>query len=452
MTPARGARVRLDVSYRRIWMLAWPTVITNMLIASVGLSYVKIVSVDGAAAIAAVTSGHRVFVLIQAVVMGLAIATTALVAQSWGRGDRGGASRWTWQSLYFASAVALMFTGLGELLAPEIAVAMGLQGAARDMLIQFLRVLLLFNIIFAISNVLNAAFRAVGDTRTPMYFTLVSTVLNIALCVVLARGLLGAPSLGIIGIAIGGGVGPLLAFSTMALRWRRNRYLLTGGERPAPRAHAWRDIIRIALPATLEQLVIHGSLIVFMRFVAHYGTNEFAAFGVALSLLSVVVVIGFGFGIANAALTGQCVGAGDIRGALGAMKNTAQLSCGILAVVAILVAVAARPLAQFMAADPAVVDVAVPFLLILAAILPLAAIESALSGGLRGAGDTRFPLWSSLSGMGSRLLLAGMMLTIDAPVTWLYGTLLVDYLLKVSLLVWRVRSMRWLRRDITARA
>lgn len=435
----------IDIGYRRIWELAWPTVMTNMLIASVGLSYVKIISIEGAVGIAAVSSGHRVFVLIQAVVMGLAVATTALVARSWGRGDRAEASRWTWQSLYFASTLAMLMTVLGELFAPAIASAMGLTGHAHGMLVTFLRLMLIFNIIFAISNVLNAAFRAVGDSRTPMNFTLASTVLNILLCVTLARGLFGLPALGIVGIALGGGIAPLLAFTTMTVRWHKNRYLLTGGKPPAPAAGRWRRILQLGLPATLEQLVIHGSLIVFMRFVAHYGTAEFAAFGVALSLLSVVVVIGFGFGIAAAALTGQCMGAGDVVAARAVIGNTARLSCSLMVVLAILLAIAARPLAQFMAQDPAVVDVAVPFLWVLAAVLPLAALESSLSGSLRGAGDTRSPLLSSFAGLGTRLVLAGIMLSVGAPVIWLYATLLVDYVLKVTILLWRVRSMGWAR-------
>ena len=62
--------------------VARPIIISNLLFTTVGFLHIKIASPMGTSAVAAVTTGHRVFFLIQAVLMGLSVATTAAVARS----------------------------------------------------------------------------------------------------------------------------------------------------------------------------------------------------------------------------------------------------------------------------------------------------------------------------------------------------------------------------------
>ena len=56
---------------RRVWELAWPSILSNLLFTTVGFLHIKIVAGLGTSAVAAVTTGHRVFFLIQAILMGL---------------------------------------------------------------------------------------------------------------------------------------------------------------------------------------------------------------------------------------------------------------------------------------------------------------------------------------------------------------------------------------------
>jgi Na+-driven multidrug efflux pump len=72
------------------------------------------------------------------------------------------------------------------------------------------------------------------------------------------------------------------------------------------------------------------------------------------------------------------------------------------------------------------------------------AIEAALGGALRGAGDTRFPLFAVLAGlMGARVPLAALFAWRGWPVEWIYGALIADYVVKALLLTGRFRSGRW---------
>ena len=65
--------------------------------------HIKIVAQLGTSAVAAVTTGHRVFFLVQAILMGVSVAATAMVARSWGAQEVKKAETVTWTSLALAS-------------------------------------------------------------------------------------------------------------------------------------------------------------------------------------------------------------------------------------------------------------------------------------------------------------------------------------------------------------
>jgi Na+-driven multidrug efflux pump len=74
----------------------------------------------------------------------------------------------------------------------------------------------------------------------------------------------------------------------------------------------------------------------------------------------------------------------------------------------------------------------------------LMAIEFTLGGALRGAGDTRFPLFVVLAGMVvMRLGTAVTLRRFGLGVEWIYAALLADYVVKAAMLIWRYRSGRW---------
>jgi Na+-driven multidrug efflux pump len=184
--------------------------------------------------------------------------------------------------------------------------------------------------------------------------------------------------------------------------------------------------------------------IVFLWIVSLYGTAPYAAYGIGVQILSFSFVVGFGFTIAASTHVGQCLGADDPEGAMRSGWRAMRLAMGSMIVLGALIVVFAERIASAMIDDPEVIRLTVAFIYILGAVQPLMAMEFTLGGALRGAGDTRFPLLTTLTGLiFVRGTLAALFAVLELTVEWVFGALIVDYIVKASLLSWRFRSGRW---------
>jgi putative MATE family efflux protein len=427
-----------------VFALAWPAVVANLLYSTVGFVGTKIVGALGAPAVAAVTTGNRIFFILQAVLMAVTAGTTALVARAWGAQDREEAERVATASLVLCVGLAGALTIPGMLFCNELARIFRLDAQAVADAATFIWWLSVFNAPFAASFVIGTALRAAGDTRTPLWIGAITNVVNIFLAYGLVLGRFGMPKLGVAGAAIANGLSFSSGAVIFAWLWLRGRLLVgpgPGGSLSRPRL---RRMLQIGYPAALEQVVWQGGFIVFLWIVALYGTAPYAAYGIGVTILSFSFVVGFGFSIAAGTLVGQHLGAEDPAGAARSGWRALRLSIAAMVVLGTIIVVFARSIAEFMIADPEVVELTVFFIYVLGAMQPLMAIEFALGGALRGAGDTRFPLLAVLAGLiDVRVTLAALFAWLGLSVHWVFAALIGDYIVKATMLTWRFASGRW---------
>lgn len=431
-----------------IWELAWPSILTNLLFAMVGIVSIKVVASLGPAAAAAVTVGNQIFFTLQAIMMAVSVGTTALVARAWGARDFDEAIRTTLASLVLGGAVAVVLTVPALVWARPIAALFGLGPEATLLAGEFIFWLSLFNVAFAVNFIMSAALRAAGDARTPMWIGMATNVISMLGLYVLVFGHFGFPALGVRGAAIANGFAFGVAGLAFLWLWIRGRLVIAfraqelGEAFDAARV---RRLLAIGYPAALEQGVFRVGFFVFLGVIGHfYGTAAFAAYGIGVNILSVCFVVGFGFSVAGSTLVGQALGANDPQGASASGWRSLRYAMASMLAIGVSVILFAEPMARFMIADPEVVAHTVAFIYILGAVQPLMAVEFAFGGALRGAGDTRYPLKATMAGLlGMRCTLAVLFALGGLSVEWVYAALIGDYALKAWMLTRRFRSGRW---------
>jgi putative MATE family efflux protein len=427
-----------------ILRLAWPAIVGNLLYSTVSVVDIKIVGSLGASAVAAVTTGNRIFFVFQAVIMATSVGTTAMVARSWGAGDRDEAARVTKVSVFVGAAVGLMLSIPGVIFSDALASVFRLEPDTVAQASDFIFCLSLFNVSFAISMILGTAIRAAGDTITPLWIGAITNIVNVILVYALVYGEWGAPALGVKGAAIATGAAFSLGALMSIVFWLKGWFLIDYARGPSMTSQRVRQLFRIGYPSAIEQGAVQFGFILFLWIVSFYGTAPYAAYGIGVQILSFSFVVGFGFSIAASTHVGQQLGANDPDGAMRSGWRALSLSIVIMVVLGAVIILFAEPIARFMIDDPEVVRLTVIFIYILGAMQPLMAIEFALGGALRGAGDTRFPLLTTIVGLVIvRGSVAGLFLWWGLSVEWIFSALIVDYIVKATMLVFRFRNGRW---------
>lgn len=430
---------------RSVWRLAWPTIISNLLFTTVGFMQIKIVAELGTSSVAAVTTGHRIFFLVQALLMGVSVATTALIARSWGAQDFRKAELVSWTSLVMSVALAAVVS-IPVVLAPgALASLFGLDDETTALAASFIFWLGIFNVFSAVSMMLGTVLRATGDVITPLWYLLFSSVLNVLFSYLLAFGIGPVPQFGVGGVALGSSTGAALVTIAFFIAWWRGRFNLKPPRPLAVDAVTFRQIVSVGGPAVIEQGVVQIAFLAFFAIVAHFGTVAYAAYGIGITLVAFPIVIGFGFGIATATLVGQQLGAGQVELAVLAVTRSLRMCLGAMIILSVMLAWFAEDLARFMIDDPEAIHLTVVFMYIIALAQPFMAFEFTLGGALRGAGDTRFPLIATLCGIFlGRLIPASIFLSLGLSVYWIFAVMLSDYVIKAVLLLRRFRSRKWL--------
>lgn len=434
------------VSTLNIWRLTWPTILSNIIFMLMGIAYLKIAGEMGADAVAAVTTGQRVYWVLHAIMMGLCSSTTALVGRYWGADNKTLAGRFATLSILLFFIDGVIFSWLIIPFREQLLSIFSLSTEAQRLAGEFVFWTLLFAPAMLATLVFNMAFRAIGDSKTPLWTYAIGVPLSILFGAALTYGWAGLPAVGLSGLAIGGGIATTLTLVIFLLIWAKGGLALKLSSPLPDILSNGRALVKIGMPAAFEQAFFQSGLLVFLVFLSSYGNAPFAAYGIGLSILGVMIVIAFSFAISAATLISQHLGAGDPKGAYNAGWKTMRTCVYLMIVGAILMSLFAEEIGRFMIDDDEVIGHMVQFTYILAICLPLMAIEFSMAGALRGAGDTRFPMMVTVfSILISRMLAPWILVTMGADVFWVYATSILDFSLKAGLNMARFRKKRWMQ-------
>ncbi|MCZ6887944.1 MAG: MATE family efflux transporter [Gammaproteobacteria bacterium] len=429
-----------------IWALAFPSILANLLYAVVVMVQTKFVGELGAESIAAIGVGQRVFFALQAVMMAISAGTTALVARAWGANDYAEAGRVTMASLAMAIVFGLVLTVPGILFARPVASIFGLDADTVQLAADNIMWLSVFNVAFATNFIIGAALRAAGDAWTPLWIGAGVNVVNIPLLYALVFGAWGFPAMGVAGAALAAGLAFSVGGVVMLVMWFKQLFVVKYVSNGWFRRERLMRLVHIGYPAGAEMIVFQLGFFAFLMLIGnYYGTEAFAAYSVGTNLLMICMVVGFGFSIAGSTLVGQYLGAEDYAGAVASGWRSAIYAVTFMGIIGWLIAYFAEELAYFFLGDePRTVELTAQMTVLMGLATPLLAVEFALGGALRGAGDTRFPLIATFFGLiAVRCTLAATFTFLQFPVVWVYATLIGDYLVKAIMLVWRFHSGRW---------
>jgi len=428
--------------------LAWPRIVTGFAIMSKNTADLAMVGwVLGAPAVAGLAFAFAYWQLAKFVSIGLAGGTVALVSQNYGGDEPERASLVVKQSLVVAAAIAIpVVVGFVAFAEPLIGLVGG-EGDARG----FGTVYLVYTapaLLFEFFNMIaSRTYAGVGDTFTPMVLRAGGAVVNVVLTAAFVFG----AGMGVLGAAVGTTVS--IALVAAALSWgMTGRSYFGRGASPVPISRHGplvdgelsRQLLRVSAPLIGRRLAEGVVVFPLLAIASTFGSAVVAAFEVGRRVRALVNCFSWGFSIAASTLVGQRLGAGAEGEAAAYGREIVRFSAVVYVLAAVLVALAAEPIARVFVDDPTAVGQTTVFVVVAAASAVPLGINGSATGTLRGAGDTRWPFAATLVGLYlCALPMAGLGTLTSLGVIALYLALLVETVVPAGLDLWRFRSNRW---------
>jgi putative MATE family efflux protein len=364
----------------------------------------------GSAAIAGVSAAGNVFFLALAASQLISIGVMATVAQAVGKKDEAEANLYSDQaismSLLFGIVLLVLGYAFGGAGVDALTADAETAAAGRAYLFAFLPQLALM---FPVSA-MTSALRGAGVTMPTMVLQTATIILNAILAPVLIAGWgTGIP----LGVAGAGWASTISGFiGTIALSFmfpRVQSYLRLHLDRLKPKFAAWRRLIFIGLPTSLEFLMMFAIFIVIYFVIRGFGAEAQAGFGIGGRIMQSIFLPAMAVAFAAAPIAGQNFGAKRYDRVRETFRVTALIGTGIMLTLTVLCHVNPSLLARPFTDDPAVLAVSNDYLQVVSWNFAFSGLVMAAGSLFQGMGDTRPSLFAS----------ATRTVTFIAPVLWL---------------------------------
>lgn len=439
---------------RPLLRLVWPVLIEQVLVMLVGFSDTLLAGHYLLPAhLAAMTVISYALWTLTNLFAVVSIGAVAMTARFVGAQDGPMANRVTNQSFMLGGLLALVFTACGWMGCDHLAGLLQLEGEPAQLATRYLRFLVPMLPLMMLEAVGIGCLRGAGDMVTGLFTMIMVNAINIVVAWSLLLGIgpwepMGWDSLPI-GAACGHVAGGLIPFAVLL----RGRFGLSIQKTLLwPDLALMRRILRIGLPGGIDVLSMVACQLAYISIVNRLGTDEVAAHGVAIRIESLAYLPGYAFQLAAATLAGQFLGARDYRQATRAVLTACATSGGLLTCAALVLYFGGGWLVHlFLSADQQDVAAIAPALLRIVAFgMPPLALVQVLTGALRGAGDTLWPLLFTFLGfLGVRLPLAYLLTH-----TWGWGiegawyAMVADVMFRCVLVSLRFRQGGWKRVEV----
>ncbi|MDL2233425.1 MATE family efflux transporter [Ruminococcaceae bacterium OttesenSCG-928-L11] len=434
--------------YNDVVRIAWPSLVELTLAQLASMVDMMMVGQLGAWALSSVGLTTQPKFLLMTMFMSLNVGATAMVARYKGSGNPEKANLILRQALSLTLVFSLLASLAGYIFAEPLIRFMGaadaqtLQGG-----VEYLRIQMIGFVFMALTSTATATLRGVGNSRTAMVYNMISNVVNVIFNYILIYGHFGFPRMEVAGASLATILGQFVAFvlAMTALLSGRNYLQLRLRDGFRPDMEAIGQIVKIGLPAMVEQLVMRAGMIIYSKTVASLGTVAYATHQVCMNIQALSFMIGQAFAVSATSLMGQSLGKKRPDMAQFYTSRTRRIGMVVSVFIALLFFFLGRSIVAMYTPDPDIIQQGGTIMQLMAFSLTLQSSQFILAGALRGAGDTRATaVISFVTVLLVRPAFAMFAIhVLDWGLMGAWVAMLVDQVLRSGLVLLRYNSGKW---------
>jgi MATE family multidrug resistance protein len=433
--------------WRAIWIMSWPLLITTVANSLVGLTDLYVAGHLGSIAQAAVGLSEQIIFMFLLFIMATGTGTTALVSRYWGKGDRETAFDYTAQSLVMAIVLGILLAISSYFSAHHVLGAFTESREVTRLCTVYLGIFSLYMIPFSVVCISNAAFRAIGDAKTPLFVVSTFTVLSIVGDFLLVLNNWPIANLGVRGIAISALTSSSIA-ALLAL-YKLSRSELAPSLKRLNRVlpDMLKKIVKIGIPSAIQRMAWATSTFVLFFILARcpLPTEALASWSIGMRVEGLMFMPVMALSMAVSSIVGQNLGAREIERAYKAGWQVAWIGIGMLTVMAAVLFLSAVPIAHCFSKDSQTIEYVISYLRVNSLSEPFLALGMILGGAFQGAGETRTPMWITfLSNWVIRLPLAYYLaLHLGHGPTGAWWAMTLSVVIMGLVTAWRFKARTW---------
>jgi putative MATE family efflux protein len=340
-------------------------------------------------ALAAVSMSFPLVFFVMSVGTGVGVGATSVVARFIGAKEYKRADNAAEHALLASLILGIALT---VLLLPGVSYlfdVMGAEGSLKVLGIEYIEIILAFNVVSVLTMVATGILRGEGDMKTPMLVMAASALLNV---------ILDPFFIFTLGLGVAGAAWATVLTQAMGLAYV-GYHMLSGRSwirlRPADFSYDFeyvRQVFVVGIPSSLSNIIMSVGMFFFTVLVASYGTEAIAAFGIGFRLDSLAILPALGVSVAVVSVVGQCVGAGKYERARQATMTAGVLSSVMMVCVGALFFAFAPQLVAIFNSDPKVVEYGTSILRILPLSYLVVGFAISITGAFLGSGKATLAL------------------------------------------------------------
>lgn len=395
----------------------------------------------GVNALAAVGASYPITMLFMAVATGLNIGCSVVISLYFGAKEYSRMKCAVSTSLFGTVGISLILTVFGLIFCQPL---LKLLRTPTDIFMDsalYLNIYVLGLLFLFLYNICTGIFTALGDSKTPLYFLIASSVGNIILDLVFVICF----ELGVAGVAwatfLAQGVSSILAFVTL----RRRLIQVQGKSEKKFSLPMLGKIMEVAVPSILQQSFISVGNLFVQGLVNGFGSTVVAGYSAAIKVNTFAITSFTTLGNGVSSFTAQNVGAGKLKRVSAGWKCGIGLVFGVAIPVFVLFFFAGSPIIQLFMSEGGenALAVGVHFLKIVSPFYVVVSVKLVSDGVLRGSGAMTAFMIATFSDLVLRVILAFVLsaqwgetgIWMSWPIGWVIGTILS--LLFYGLGVWK---------------
>lgn len=406
---------------------------------------------EAVSAIGMIDSINNIFI---AFFSALAVGGTVVVAQYIGQDNIKKANQATKQALYTSVFISIFISALMAVLRQPIIAT--LFGSAEVKVINnayiYFGITLFTYPLITIDLISNGILRGAGDTKTPMKISIFMNILNVIFTYLFIHGfslagIITLPALGVMGAALGIATARTIgAIIILIVLLRGSKVIkLYNIVKFKFDKDLLKPIFGIGVPASVESLMFNGGKLIMQIFIVSMGTAAMAANTITNSVTNFLNIPGSALGIAATALVGRYMGRDDTDEASSCLSYIVKLSTFLLAIVGGLAIIFSTHIGSLFTNNAEITNIVSNILRVNGIAMIFWPISFVLPAGLKGAGDVKYTLVTSIIGMWLFRITIGYLLAINFKfgLIGIWLGMYMDWIVRGTLYVIRFKNGKW---------